>query len=580
MGTGGFPYLTILVLVPAGGALLTAVVSRASRAVSEIIGIVTSLVTLGFAIALLASMHDVGRYQFVSHDTWVKTLGISWYVGVDGISIFLVMLAAVLFPIVLVGARARVDVRAFVAWMLLLEAACIGSFISLDLIVFFFFFELTLVPSYFLIAGWGYERRAYSAIKFFLYTFIGSAFLFVGILVVAFLHQQQTGVLTFALPALTHTHFSSSTGILLFLAFTAAFAVKAPLFPFHTWSPDAYTEAPTGGSVILASVMAKIGTYGIIRFDLNLFPQASKDLAPLLLTLAVIGILYGAVVACAQRDLKRIVAYSSLAQIGFIALGTFAFTSEALTGSVLLMLNHGIIVAGLFLLIGWLYERRGTWQVTELRGLQAAVPVMAAVFTVVMMASIGLPGLNGFVSEFLVLAGTFLTHRWWAVAATLGTVLAAMYLLWAYQQVFHGPSDEAAGPDAPGTGGHAVPGAALAAAGGGALSLATRTRTPDLTWGERLVIAPLLVLIVGLGVYPQPALNLINPAVRQLVAHVERATHTPPPAVGPTVRSVPGTALGPGAGPLSAAPPTAAAGAAVVTVGGHAAPGAAGGRLS
>ena len=233
-----------------------------------------------------------------------------------------------LFPIVLAGARTTQDPRSFIAWMLLLEAACIGSFISLDLILFFFFFELTLVPAYFIISGWGYARRAYAAIKFFVYTFLGSAFLLVGIVAVAFIHQHQTGVLTFSLPALEHTHFSSTTGILLFLAFTAAFAVKAPLFPFHTWSPDAYSEAPTGGSMILAAVLAKLGTYGIIRFDLNLFPQASKDLAPLLLTLAVIGILYGAMVACAQRDMKRLVAYSSLAQIGFIALGTFAFTTQ------------------------------------------------------------------------------------------------------------------------------------------------------------------------------------------------------------------------------------------------------------
>ena len=313
-----------------------------------------------------------GGYQFVSDHVWAQALGIHWFVGVDGISLFLVLLAAVLFPIALVGARTRQRPERFIAWMLLLEAACIGSFVSLDLILFFFFFELTLVPAYFIISGWGYARRAYAAIKFFVYTFLGSAFLLVGILAVAFIHQHQTGVLTFSLPALEHTHFSGTTGVLLFLAFTAAFAVKAPLFPFHTWSPDAYAEAPTGGSMILAAVLAKLGTYGIIRFDLNLFPQASETLAPLMLTLAVIGILYGAIVACAQRDMKRLVAYSSLAQIGFIALGTFAFTTQGLTGGVLLMVNHGLITAALFLLIGWIYERRQTWQVTELRG--PAVP--------------------------------------------------------------------------------------------------------------------------------------------------------------------------------------------------------------
>ena len=337
-------------------------------------------------------VHDGGFQLVTNHDYTGNALGVRWYLGVDGISIFLVLLTALLFPLVIILGRHRQNSRAYFAWMLLLEAAVMGSFVSLDLLVFFFMFELTLVPSYFIIAGWGHQRRAYAALKFFLYTFLGSAFLLVGILALAFIHESQYHYLTFSLGPLMHTHLSSSTEILLFLAFTAAFAVKAPLFPFHTWSPDAYTEAPEEGSVLLSGVLAKLGTYGIIRFDLSLFPHATRTLAPLLLTLAVIGILYGAIVACAQRDLKRLVAYSSLAQIGFIALGTFALSSQGLAGAVLLMLNHGLIVGALFILIGFIYERRGTWQTTEMRGLQKAAPVMAAVFTVVMMASIGVPG--------------------------------------------------------------------------------------------------------------------------------------------------------------------------------------------
>jgi NADH-quinone oxidoreductase subunit M len=498
----GFPYLTVLVLLPAGGALAVALLVKASRRVLEVAGLAVSLGTLGLAAAVAVLFHTSNAgYQFTSSHQWAANLGIHWFVGVDGISLFLVLLAAVLFPIVLAGARTKQDPRSFIAWMLLLEAACIGSFVSLDLVLFFFFFELTLVPSYFIISGWGYARRAYAAVKFFVYTFLGSAFLLVGILAVAFLHQHQTGHLTFSLPALEHTHFSGTTEVLLFLAFTAAFAIKAPLFPFHTWSPDAYREAPTGGSMILAGVLAKLGTYGIVRFDLNLFPQASLDLAPVILTLAVIGILYGAIVACAQRDMKRLVTYSSLAQIGFIALGTFAFTTQGLTGSVLLMVNHGLITAALFLLIGWIYERRATWDTTELRGLQAPAPVMAATFTVAMLASIGLPGLNGFVSEFLILSGTFLSHRWWAVVATAGVVLAALYLLWAYQQVFHGK-----------------------------VSVEVAT-TRDLSWAERAVIAPLIVLIVVLGVFPSPVLDRITPSVDRLIARVDAATHTHQPAV-------------------------------------------------
>jgi NADH-quinone oxidoreductase subunit M len=499
------PFLTLLILLPSIGGVTLALLGldrRLPKELVETIGILFSLVTLVIAVVALVAMKvNFGGYQLVSNHTYTgQTLGIRWYLGMDGISVFLVLLTAVLFPLVLVMGHNKPKPRAYAAWMLLLEAAVMGSFLSLDLIVFFFFFELTLVPAYFIIAGWGHERRAYAAVKFFLYTFLGSAFLLVGILALAFIHQSQTGVLTFSLPALEHTHLSSSTEILLFLAFTSAFAVKAPLFPFHTWSPDAYTEAPAGGSVILSGVLAKLGTYGLIRFDLNLFPHATRTLAPLILTLAVIGIVYGAIVACAQRDMKRLVAYSSLAQIGFIALGTFALSTQGLSGAVLLMLNHGLIVGGLFLVIGFIYERRGTWQTTELRGLQKVAPVMAAVFTVFMMASIGVPGLNGFVSEFLVLLGTFLTHRWWAVVAVLGVIVAAIYLLWTYQQVFHG-----------------VP-------------KAEDEKTKDLTWLERLVVAPLIILIVVLGVYPKPVLDRINPSVNQLVAHVEKATgHFQPP---------------------------------------------------
>ncbi len=502
--TSHFPFLTVLILVPAVGAAVVALIPR--RLVSphfhEGIGALVAVFTLALA-AVIAGQFKVGDggYQMVSDHIWAKQLGIHWSVGIDGISLFLVVMTAVLFPIALLGARVRRDPRTFVAWVLLLEAACLGSFVSLDLVLFFLFFELTLVPSYFIIAGWGYARRGYAAIKFFIYTFAGSAFLLVGILSVAFLHHSQTGVLTFELPALVHTHLSGTEGVLLFLAFTAAFAVKAPIFPFHTWSPDAYAEAPTAGAVLLSAVMAKLGTYGIVRFDLNLFPQATRTLAPWLLTLAVIGILYGALVACAQRDLKRLLAYSSLAQIGFIVLGTFALNSQGLTGSVLQMVNHGLIIATLFIVVGWIYERRRSWQVTTLRGLQSPAPVMAGVFTVAMLASIGVPGLNGFVGEFLILIGTFTAHRWWAVVAVMGVIVAAIYLLWAYQQVFHGkPTEEDA------------------------------AKTRDLGWSERLIIAPLIILIVALGVFPKPVLDIITPSVDQLVIHVDKVTNTPVPA--------------------------------------------------
>jgi NADH-quinone oxidoreductase subunit M len=523
MVSAPFPFLTVLVLLPAAGAIAVAAVPRGRVPgwFHQVAGVAVSVATLGVAMgAAVEFKSGYPGYQLVSSHVWATDLGIRWSVGMDGISLFLVLLTAVLFPLTMLGARVRRDPRAFVAWLLLLESACMGSFVALDLVLFFLFFELTLVPGYFLIGGWGFARRGYAAIKFFVYTFAGSAFLLVGVLAVAFLHQAQTGVLTFSLPLLEQTHFSGTEGVLLFIAFTLAFAVKAPIFPFHTWSPDAYAEAPTAGSVILVAIMAKLGTYGIIRFDLNLFPQASRTMAPLLLTLAVAGILYGAIVACAQRDLKRLLAYSSLAQIGFIALGTFALNSQGLAGGVLAMINHGLIIATLFILVGWVYERRGTWQLSSLRGLQSPAPVLAGAFTVAMMASIGLPGLNGFVGEFLILLGTFLAHRWWAVVATVGVIVAAIYLLWAYQRGFHGEPT------------------------------AEDKRTRDLSVGERLVVAPLIILIVALGVFPKPVLDRITPSVDQLVVHVDQATNTRVPAGlgGYAVRTTRAHHTGAGAG--------------------------------
>jgi NADH-quinone oxidoreductase subunit M len=518
-----FPFLTVLVLLPAGGGVVAALVprglsDRAVRLAVQAIGFAATAASLALALTIAVRYQSgAGGFRLVSQHAWAPSLGISWHLGVDGISLFLVVMTAVLVPLVLLASPAREHPRSYVGWLLLLEAGCMGSFVSLDLVLFFLFFELTLVPVYFVVAGWGFSRRAYAAIKFFVYTFTGSAFLLVGIVALAFINEHQTGRLSFDLVTLAHTRLGLASQVLIFLAFTAAFAVKIPIFPFHTWSPDAYAEAPVAGSVILAAVMAKMGTYGIIRFDLALFPRASVDLAPLLLTLGVAGILYGSVVAAATPDLKRLVAYSSLAQLGFVVLGTFALSTQGLTGSVLQMLNHGLIVTVLFVVIGYLYERRGTWQATELRGLQRPAPVLAAAFTVGMLASIGLPGLNGFVGELLILLGTFLTHRWWAVVATAGVVLAAIYLLWAYQQVFHREPDPAS------------------------------ATTRDLSWREGAVLAPLVVIIFFLGIYPKPVLDRITPSARLLVHDVEMATSTHQPAVADGYRVAEGARRAAGA---------------------------------
>ena len=489
--SSSFPFIGILIGLPALGALVLALLPRQAKQAIRWTALGVSVVSLGVAVAM-AICFKAGNdgYQFFTNHSWATSLGVSWMTGVDGISLFMVVLTTLLVPLALLGAGEHRRTKPFTAWLLLLEAACIGSFVSLDLILFFFFFELTLIPSYFLIAGWGGPARAAAAVKFFLYTFLGSAMMLVGILYVAFTHEAQTHVLTFSLQALEGTKFSGVAGVLLFCAFTIGFAIKAPIFPFHTWSPDTYAESPIGAVIILSGIMAKLGTYGIIRFDLGIFGHASRVVAPVMLTLAVIGMIYGAIVACAQRDLKRIIAYSSLAQMGFIVLGIFSFSTIGLTGSVLLMVNHGIITAAFFLLIGWIVKRRGTSNAGELVGLQGPAPVLAATFTIVMLASIGLPGLNGFVSEYLVLIGTFITHRWWAVVGVTAVVFAALYLLWAYQRVFHGKAEGA------------------------------NAATKDLSWSERAVIAPLILLIVVLGIFPGPILHRIEPSVRHTLTHV------------------------------------------------------------
>ncbi len=487
-----FPILTMLVLVPVIGSVLVALVSKRYPDLVKVTALVTSVLTAGMSIWLLAAFKtNNADFQFASQHEWIKAWGISWHLGVDGISIFLVVLTGVLFPLVIAGIDPHHDHKRYLSWMLLLEAGVMGSFISLDLFLFFVFFEIVLVPMYFLIGGWGYDNRVYAATKFFLFTMIGSAFMLVGIIATAVLAKADNGHVTFDLIKIAeNASFAAGTGRWLFFAFAIAFAVKVPLFPLHTWLPDAHTQAPTGGSVILAGVLLKMGTYGLLRFGVFLFPEAAVWARPLFLTLAVIGIIWGAIAATMQTDLKRLVAYSSVAHLGFIVLGTFALTATAITGGVMQMVNHGISTGALFILVGMIYDRRHTREISKLKGLQKVAPIFAAAFTVVMLSSIGVPGLNGFVGEFMVLIGSFGTARWWVVVATAGVILAALYLLWAYQRVFHGEPDE------------------------------DNKSFAELKWKEGMLLLPFIGLIVFCGLYPKPMIDRIQPSVDKLLEHV------------------------------------------------------------
>ncbi len=491
-----FPILSALVILPLIGSIVVALLGK-SRPEWIKLGALTSSVTTGALSLWLLGAFKSGEagFQFVSQHLWISQWGISWHLGVDGISLFLVVLTGILFPLVIVGIDPHHNETSYFAWMLLLQAGVMGSFLALDLFLFFVMFEIVLVPMYFLIGGWGYDQRVYAATKVFLYTMAGSAFMLVGIIATVSLAQRDLGVVTFDLVRIAEgASFSTNAARWLFVSFAIAFAVKVPLFPFHTWLPDAHTQAPTGGSVILAGVLLKMGTYGFLRFGVYLFPEAAMWARPVLFTLAVIGIIYGAIAATMQRDLKRLVAYSSVAHLGFIVLGTFALTSQAVTGAVIQMVSHGVSTGALFLLVGMIYERRHTREIAELRGIQHVAPIFAGVFTVVMLSSVGLPGLNGFVGEFLILIGSFGPARWWTVVATVGVVLAALYLLWAYQRVFHGEPDEA------------------------------NSTFKELTLKEGLLMSVFVAIIVATGIYPKPILDRIEPSVKSFIEHVEGQT--------------------------------------------------------
>jgi len=460
------------------------------------LALVASLIEFGLSVPLWWMFAPEGGVQFMLDAPWIQNWGIHYTVGVDGISLFMVLLTTFLVPLSVLGSYSYITTRerGFYSLLLVLTSGMIGVFVSLDLFLFYVMWELMLIPMYFIIGVWGGERRLYAAIKFFIYTFFGSLLMLAAILVLVHVVGQRTGVYSFAYAHLvSHIGGLGSLAFWLFGAFALAFAIKVPMFPFHTWLPDAHVEAPTAGSVILAGILLKMGTYGFLRFAVPLFPAVALHPAvqQIVVLLALIGIVYGGLVAMVQPDFKKLIAYSSVAHLGFVMLGIWALTLHSVQGALMVMINHGISTGALFFLVGMLYERRHSRLIEAFGGIARVVPMLAAVLTIVSLSSIGLPATNGFVGEFLVLVGVFRSYPLAALIAATGVIIAAMYLLPALQRVIYNPLDKSA-----------------------------NEKLPDLSLREITVLVPLIACILWIGVYPQPILRRIEPASRQFVQTV------------------------------------------------------------
>jgi NADH-quinone oxidoreductase subunit M len=509
--------LTILILLPVVGAIAVIGHQAFWKQEGQLKWVTLVFTLLNFLISLAMLSGDAVKsasgFFFEQNVPWISAINTNYHVGVDGLSLWLVLLTTLIMPISVLAAWRAIDKwrTAFFAFMLLLESAMIGVFVSLDLLVFYLFFEASLVPMFFLIGIWGGQNRIYAAVKFFIFTAFGSLLMLAAIIALYYVHAAQAGVGTFdyvtllnsmKLGHMTLTGVWGTAGMLMFWAFALSFAIKVPLFPVHTWLPDAHTEAPTAGSVILAAILLKMGTYGLMRFNFGLFPDQSREFAYIFIVLAVIGIIYGALVAMVQPDIKRLVAYSSVAHMGFVVLGMFSFTEMGMQGAIYQMLNHGVSTGALFLLVGFIYERRHTREITQLGGLANVMPIYATLFVITVMSSIGLPFLNGFVGEFLIMIGMFTSTiltamngtNWNYIAAMfacIGVILAAVYLLWMVQRMFFGK-----------------------------ITVEKNRHLSDLSWREIGLLLPLLFLMVYMGVYPRPFLERSEAAVAAIQQRV------------------------------------------------------------
>jgi NADH-quinone oxidoreductase subunit M len=486
--------LSVILFTPLAGALLLLLFPRrhdtAIRVAANVFGVA------GFAVSLplwFRYQTQGDAWQFVERGAWIPSIGAEYFLGVDGLSALLVLLTTLMGAIAILSSWSSITerVKEYYVFLLVLQTGMIGAFVSLDSLLFFLFWEVMLVPMYFLIGIWGGGRRLYSALKFFLFTLVGSVVMLLGILALYFYGHAVTGVYTFDITKFQEMSVPAGLQTWVFLAFFCGFAVKVPMFPLHTWLPDAHTDAPTAGSVVLAAVMLKMGTYGFLRFSIPVLPDATRQFVPLMAALAIVGIVYGALLALAQSDWKRLIAYSSVSHMGMAMLGMFALTPVGITGSIVHQLNHGISTGALFLLVGIAYERRRTMEISAFGGLSAVMPVFAAVFLLMTLSSIGLPALNGFIGELLVLQGIFVVSRTWAAIAASGIVLGAAYMLWLYQRTMFGRLDNPANQS-----------------------------LPDLNAREVVTFLPLVALTIWIGIYPTPLLRRLDSSVGRIVMRV------------------------------------------------------------
>jgi len=487
-------YLSLILFLPLVGALIVLLIPKQNEDAIRWVANITALAGFLVSVPLWFWYNpQSGDFQFIEKAPWIPSVGAEYFLGVDGFSVLLILLTTHMGFIAILSSWTAITelVKEYYLFLLVLQTGMLGAFMSLDFLLFFLFWEVMLVPMYFLIGIWGSANRLYSAIKFFLYTLVGSVVMLLGILALYFYNHQVTGVYSFDVTQFHKLAIPTDLQWWVFIAFFLGFAIKVPMFPFHTWLPDAHTDAPTAGSVILAAVLLKMGTYGFIRFSLPILPDATKVFTPVVAFLCIVGIVYGALVALAQKDWKRLVAYSSVSHMAMVMLGMFALNPVGITGSIVQQLNHGISTGALFLLVGVVYERRHTREISEYGGLSKVMPVYAAVFLLMTMSSIGLPTLNGFIGEFLILQGAFVHSIMWAAFAGSGVVLGAAYMLYLYQRTMFGKVENP-----------------------------KNEKLPDLTLREFATFAPLIVLAVWIGLYPKPFLDRLQTSVQHVVLRV------------------------------------------------------------